>query len=119
MNRHVRTKTDYTERESRTEISKEEKVNKRDKGYKLKIKGNAENSNINPHKSAVWDHVLLEQNKTNKWTTHYEQIRYIIYKLQIRGSSIWVRKITDGRKVCRDSTYFKYVDRPRKSKEGR
>ena len=79
MNRQVRTKIDYTERESRTEISKEEKVNKRDKGYKMKIKGNAENNNTNPHKFAVGVHVLLEQNKTNKWTTPYEPIQYIIY----------------------------------------
>ena len=114
MNLQVRTKIDYKERESRAEISKEEKVNKRDKGYKMNIKVNAGNSNTNPHEFAVGGHV---QNTINKWTTPDEPIRYIIYK--IRGSSIWARRITDGRKVYRDSTRFKYVDRRRKSKEGR
>ena len=37
MNRHVRTKLDYMERESKTDNPRNERVNKRDNGYKMKI----------------------------------------------------------------------------------
>ena len=30
---------------------------------------------------------------------------------------MWARRVTDGREVCRDSTCFKYIDRPRISRE--
>ena len=106
MNRHVRTKLDYMERQSKTDNPRNERVNKRDNGYKMKIKGNAENKNL-----TIGDHVLLEQNKRNKWTTPYEPIRYVIYK--VKGASIWGRRVTDGREVCRYSTCFKYVHRPK------
>ena len=39
---------------------------------------------------------------------------YIVHK--IRGSTIWARRVTDGREVCRNSTFFKFIDQPRKSK---
>ena len=111
MNRHVRTKLDYMERESKTDNPRNERVNKSDNGYKMKIKGNAENKNSKSHNLTIGDHVLLEQNKRNKWTTPYEPIRYVIYK--VKGASIRARRVTDGREVCRNSTCFKYVDRPK------
>ena len=86
MNRQVRTKIDYTERESRTEISKEEKVNKRVKGYKMKIKGNVENSNTNPHKFAVEDHVQLEQNKSSA-CVHIQNVFRRIWKTTLFAKS--------------------------------
>ena len=94
MNRHVRTKLDYMERESKTDNPRNERVNKRDDGYKMKIKGNAENKNSKSHNLTIGGHVLLEQNKRNKWTTPYELICYVIYK--VKGASIWARRVTDG-----------------------
>ena len=112
MDRKVRTKLDYSQRESTIE---KQKVNERDKEYKMKIKHNAENKNTRFHNLTIGDYVLLKQNKVNKWTTPYEATYYTVYK--IRGSTVWARRVTDGREVCRDSTCFKYIDRPRISRE--
>ena len=111
MNRYVRTKLDYTDRESRTETVTAEIINERDREYKQKIKNNAETQNTKSHIFAVGDRVLLQQKKVNKWTTPYEPVCHIVYK--VRGSSIWAKRVTDGREVCRDSTYFRYLGKPK------
>ncbi len=61
--------------------------------------------NTKEHDFSIGEYVLLKQQKRNKWSTAYEPAFYIIYK--INGSSISARRVTDGREVCRDSTYFK------------
>ena len=98
MNRNARTKLDYMERESKSDNPRKERVNEREKDNKMKIKGNAENKNTKTHNLTVGDHVLLEQYKRNKWTTLYEPISYVIYK--VNSSSIWARRVTDGRAIC-------------------
>ncbi|MEW8544356.1 MAG: hypothetical protein AB2693_12550 [Candidatus Thiodiazotropha sp.] len=113
----IRTKLDYTKRESGIKCSREEELNRRDREYKMKIKENAENKNTKSHSFAVGDFVLVKQDKTNKWTPPYEPIPYIVYK--VRGSSVWARRTTDGREVCRDSTFFKYTNRIRQPEKGR
>ncbi|MCG8034086.1 MAG: hypothetical protein JAZ03_18215, partial [Candidatus Thiodiazotropha taylori] len=103
---------DYTERESTTKCSKDKLLNVRDHQYKMRVKSNAENKFTKPHKLMIGDYVLLKQKKVNKWTTPYEPVRYIV--LNIKGSSIWARRVTDGREVCRDSTCFKFVKRSKR-----
>ena len=112
MNRKVRTKLDYTQREIEIGERNKNQVDDRDKEYKMKIKNNAENNNTKRHDLVVGDYVLVEQDKVNKWTAPYESAAYIVHK--IRGSTIWARRETDGQEVCRNSTFFKYI--PRKSK---
>lgn len=109
MNRQIRTKLDYTERDPVIRNEKENNINERDKIYKMKIKNYAENKNTRVHTFTIGDYVLLEQKKINKWTTPYEPEIYIVYN--IKGSSIWARRLSDGREVCRDSTCFKHTDR--------
>ena len=89
IDRKVRTKLDYTERET-TGKRKRSQTNARDKEYKMKIKNNAENKYTRFHNLAIWDYVLLEQNKVNKWTPPYEPTYYIVHK--ISGSTIWARR---------------------------
>jgi hypothetical protein len=61
--------------------------------------------NVNKHKFALKDYVLLKQKKTNKWTTAFEPAFYTITKNQ--GSSITIRRIQDGRELCRDASQLK------------
>ena len=77
----------------------------------MKIKSNAENRTTKSHNLTIGDYVLFQQTKINKWTPLYDTKHYIVYK--IRGSTIWARRVTDGREVCRDSTCFKKVNKPR------
>ena len=109
MNRQVRTKLDHhpgTLEKSYDDLY----VNEKDRRYKRKAKENAENRNTKEHSFEVNDYVLLQQPKVNKWSTIYEPVPYIIYK--VCGSTISARRITDGREICRNSSYFKRVDRP-------
>ena len=87
MNRQIRTKLDYTERDPMIRKEKENNIKERDKIYKMKIKNCAENKNTGVHTFTIGDYVLLEQKKRNKWITPYEP------------------------EICRDSTCFKHTDR--------
>ena len=80
----------------------------------MKIKSNAENKNTKTHDLIFGDYVLVEQDKVNKWTVSYESTVYMVHK--IRGSTIMACRVTDGQVVCLNSTFFKYIDQPRKSK---
>lgn len=109
MNRQIRTKLDH--HPGKLEKTHDDLyVNEKDRLYKEKAKENAENRNTKEHNFEVNDYVLLQQPKVNKWSTIYEPVPYIIYK--VCGSTISARRITDGREICRDSSYFKRVDRP-------
>ena len=77
----------------------------------MKIKSKAENRNSKSHNLTIGIFVLFQQTKIDKWTPPYESKHYIVYK--IRGATIWARRVTDGREVCRDSTCLKKVNRPR------
>lgn len=54
------------------------------------------------------DHVLLRQQKENKWSTFYEPDTYIVYKNE--GSTIVARRIRDGKEARRDATHFNITD---------
>ena len=101
MNRQVRTKLDHhlgTLEKSYDDLY----VNEKDRRLKRKAKENAENRNTKEHSFEVNDYVFRQQPKVNKWSTIYEPVPYIIS----------ARRITDGREICRNSSYFKRVDRP-------
>ena len=53
-------------------------------------------------------HVLLRQRKRNKWSSPYEPVFYTV--IEIRGSAITPRRITDGREVQRYASQFKLVN---------
>lgn len=107
MNRQVRTKLDYTGKDSPNRRKQDNEVDERDRLYKFKLKNNTEDKTTRLHTFVVGDHVLLKQKKINEWTTPYEPEIYIVYK--VRGSSVWARRKVEGKEVCRDSTYFKHV----------
>lgn len=117
MNRNIRTKLDYHNGKSARTNFDDFGVNEQDKRYKQRAKENAENKNTKEHNYKINDYVLLKQPKTNKWSTEYEPVFYIIYK--INGSSISARRVTDGREICRDSSFFKLVDAATRQSEHR
>ena len=93
MDRKVRAKLDYVQPDSITGKVKQCKVNNRDLAYKMKFKSNAENRNTKYHNLTVWEHVLFQQTKINKWTPPYEPKHYRVYK--IKGHNNLGKKI-DG-----------------------
>ena len=109
MNRPVRTKlhVDYQTRNN-SPTTKDAIINERDKQYNEKLKLNAENRNTKQHNFIVGDYVLLKQAKKNKWSTAYEPVFYIIYRID--NSSIAARRVTDGREVYRDASWFKLAN---------
>ena len=108
----MRIKLDYRQREDdNNKDSQTKEVNEKDKEYKAKIKRNAQNRNTRPKGLSTGDKVLLKQNKANKWTPPYETHAYIVYK--IKGSSVWAKRMSDGREVCRDKSEFKFLGKNR------
>ena len=79
MNRQVRTKLDHQTRES-SENARDTAINDRDERYKEKLKQNAENRSTKAHNFIVGDHVLLKQQKRNKWSTAYEPAFYTVIR---------------------------------------
>ena len=108
MNRQVRTKLEPHPKPQADRQEREEEMNKRDKKYKEKIRKYTENKNTKEHNYVVGDYVLLKQTKRNKWTTAYEPAFYVIYRVE--GSTIAARRVTDGREIRRDSSYFKLAN---------
>ena len=80
INRKVRTRLDYVQREKDIGEGNQNQVDDRDKEYKMKIKTYAENKTTNTHGLFVGDYVLVEQDKMNKWTAPFESTAYIVYK---------------------------------------
>ena len=108
MNRLVRIKLDYIGRLTEQLSKRETQVSEKDRQYKERVKQNAENKNTKEHNFKVDDHVLLRQQKENKWSTFYEPDIYRVYKIE--GSTIIARRTRDGKEVRRDSTHFKITD---------
>lgn len=105
--REIRTKLDYEppEEEKNPENSK---INAKDREYKEKMKSKGENRNFRKTLLILGDYVLVKQEKRNKWTTPYEPTIYTV--IEVKGSQITARRVTDGRTVCRDASYFKLVN---------
>ena len=104
MNRHVRTKLDYTmPRKERS--SRDKMVDEKDRQYKEKM---TDGGSSKEHNFVLGDHVLLRQRKRNKWSTPYEPVFYTVIK--ICGSAITARRITDGLEVRQDANQFKLAN---------
>ena len=82
---------------------KDRKIEERDKEYKKRMA--QQKRNIKKQNFSLKDYVLLKQKKINKWTTAFEPAFYTITKIQ--GSSITIRRIKDGRELCRDASQLK------------
>ncbi len=109
MNRTVRSKLDHPGKEwERDRQDREKLMEEKDRKYKETIKQRAENRNTREHKFVVGDYVLIKQRKRNKWSTAYEPVTYIIYRID--GSAISARRVTDGRRITRDASQFKCVN---------
>ena len=107
MNRLVRNKLDYIE--TKPTISEADKmINKKDKQFKERAGQQSTNRNTREHNYVVGDYVLLKQMKRHKWSSAYEPSFYIIFKIQ--GSSIGARRLSDGRTIYRDASYFKLAN---------
>ena len=105
MNRPVRTKLDYTvPRKERS--SRDKMMDEKDRQYKEKMAD--EGGSSKEHNFVVGDHVLLRQRKRDKWSTPYEPVFYTV--IEIRGSAITPRRITDGREVQRYASQFKLAN---------
>ena len=105
MNSPVRTKLDYTvPRKERS--SRDKMMDEKDRQYKDKMTDDGGSSK--EHNCVVEDHVLLRQRKRNKWSTPYEPVFYTV--INISGSAITARLITDGQEVRRDASQFKLAN---------
>ncbi len=107
MKRPVRTKLDHCDRTSHKDMQ-DRRIDSRDKKYKEKITAQTVNRNTKEHQIEVGDYLLLQQTKTNKWTTAYEPLLYTATRID--GSSVQARRISDGRVVYRDASKFKVVN---------
>ena len=107
QHREIRTKLDY-EPPNEEQNPENERMNIKDSNYKQKMKEKGENRNTRKTLLVLGDYVLVKQTKKDKWTTPYEPIVYTV--IEIKGSQVTARRITDGRVVCRDASYFKLVN---------
>ncbi|XP_028417972.1 uncharacterized protein K02A2.6-like [Dendronephthya gigantea] len=114
MNRQVRTKLDHFP----VELSpKDKETRELDASYKKKVKlYHDKRHNSKRHIFQIGNAVVLKREKKRKTETIYEPYIYII--TDIKGSTIFARRITDGKTVCRDSSRFKRLNgRSDKDKE--
>ena len=103
----VRTKLDHTQPKER-KSEEDENINHADDQYKAKMKQKREGRNTRETQLILGDYVLVKQSKTNKWSTPYEPVFYTV--INIQGSQVTARRVTDGRTVCRDASHFKIVN---------
>ncbi len=101
--RPIRTRLDHEGVRETDQREKDRKIDERDKEYKKRMA--QQKRNVKKHNFALKDYVLLKQKKINKWTTAFEPAFYTITKIQ--GSSITIRRIKDGRELCRDASQLK------------
>ena len=83
-----------------------EEVVSNDRKAKQKMKTYADKSRKTAgHEIKVGDTVLVRQRKRNKFSTPFESTPYMVEK--IKGTMITASRITDNRKLTRNSFYFK------------
>ena len=116
----VRMKLDYIKPEPQRN-EKDNIIDRRDTEYKQKMKQQREGRKTREKNLLLGDYVFVKQPRKNKCTP-YEPVFYVV--VSIRGSQITARRVTDGRKVCRDASQFKLAnavinttDKPEKNEE--
>ena len=83
-------------------------MTKRDKQYKEKIRAQKEKTNMKTHNLMKGDCVLIKQRRINKWTLPYEPVFYSV--IDVKGSTVTARRISDGRIITRDGSHFKLAN---------
>ncbi|XP_028404011.1 uncharacterized protein LOC114526625 [Dendronephthya gigantea] len=104
--RPIRTRLNHADAQESDRHEKDRAIDKRDKEYKTRM--SQQKRNTKKHNFTVKDYVLLKQKKYNKWSTAFEPAFYTITKIQ--GSSITIRRIKDGRELCRDASQLKLAN---------
>lgn len=116
MNRDVRTKIDHKNNIA-TEIKenrKSQEITELDQQYKRKMKGYADRNPLERN-FVKGDHVLVKQMKRHKLSTAYEPQFYVV--IEVNGSSIKARRITDDKIMHRDASHFKLANALLESRE--
>ena len=106
--REIRTRIDYDLPDDQVNIGENSEIDRRDHEYKRKMKEQRENKQYQKNNLILGDYVLVKQPKRNKWTTEFEPIFYMV--IEIEGSKITARRVTDGRIVMRDASQFRLVN---------
>ena len=107
MNREVKTKLERFPTEA---SPKDEQVRGNDKRYKDQAKQyHDKRHRAEKHKMKVGNAVIVRRETKRKAETTYEPHIYIV--TQIKGSTIFARRLSDGKGTCRDSSKFKLLKR--------
>ena len=104
--RPIRTRLDHEARGETDQTDEDKRIDQRDKEYKKRM--SQQRRNVKKHQFTLKDYVLLKQKKSNKWTTPFEPAFYVVTKIQ--GSSITIKRIKDGRELCRDASQLKLAN---------
>jgi len=113
-NRRVRTRLESGPQQ---QVPQDSEIDRRDRAYKQKMKAQKENRNTREHNLVKGDCVLVEQKKTNKWSLPYEPMFYTV--IEVKGSTVTARRISDGRVLTRDGSKFKIANNLMREEEGR
>ena len=103
MNRQVRTKIEHFPTAS---SPKDKEVRSNDTRYKQQVKQyHDKRHKAKQHKLEVGNAVIVKREKKRKAETPFEPHIYII--TGIKGSTIYARRLNDGKTTCRDASRFK------------
>ncbi len=106
--REIRTRIDYEHPDDQVNMGVNSDIDRRDAEYKRKMKEQRENKQYQKNNLILGDYVLVKQPKRNKWSTEFEPIFYMV--IEIEGSKITARRVTDGRIIIRDASQFRLVN---------
>ena len=104
--RAIRTRLDHEPGQETAQREEDKKIDEQNKEYKKRM--TQQRRNVKKHIFALKDYVLLKQKKSNKLTTAFEPAFYTITKIE--GSSITIKRIKDGRELCRDASQLKLAN---------
>ena len=91
-----------------------QKVINNDQQAKDKMKKYADKSrNVSTHDIRSGDTVLVKQPRRNKFSTPFEATPYIVET--VKGSMITARRTTDRRRVTRNSSHYKKIQKARRN----
>ena len=106
MNRDLRSKLPDLPAETYGSNQAEIAINN-DKKYKQKQKFYADRK-CSDISFKIGDYVLLKQKKVNKLSPNFSKLVHII--VDIKGSQIHARRLTDNKLFCRNSSFFKHAN---------
>ena len=107
QNREIRTRIDYQYPNEHIKVESFD-VDRTVAKYKEKMKEQRENKQKQRNILIFGDYVLVKQPKRNKWSTEFKPLFYVV--IDVEGSKITARRVTDGRTVVRDDSHFRIVN---------